>query len=108
MDGLPQFGDTSGSPLMTDTLADRFTTGTNTLASVPVAPVLQFLGSPASGPAQIQLSGGETFRSYQMQFSDDFLNWTQLDTALSTNGSWLFANPSPPFAGRSYRAMALP
>lgn len=108
MGGPPSFGDTDNNPLMTDTLGTRFVAGTNTLPAVPVAPMLQILGSPPYGATQIQLVGGEAFRSYQIESSDDLQNWSTLDTVMPTNSSFIFTDPAPAPTNRNYRAIALP
>ena len=93
---------------MTETLAARFTAGTNLLGATPLAPWLQLLSAPTNGAVQLQLTGGEAYRSYQMQASGDLMAWDALTTITATNSSFIFTDPAPAATNRHYRALAIP
>ncbi len=104
----PLLGDTNSNPILTETIATAFTPGANLLPAIPLAPTLQLPSPAGNGMMQVQLTGGEAYRVYELQFSPDLLNWTNLGAIQATDSTAVLTDPNPAPANRNYRVQVMP
>ncbi len=104
----PTMGDANLSPIMTETIPTAFTPSANLLPATPLAPTLQLLSPAGNGTMQVQLTGGEAYRVYQLQFSHDLLNWTNLGAIQATDTTAVLTDPGPAPTNWNYRVQAMP
>jgi hypothetical protein len=104
----PLLSDTNSNPIMTETIATAFTPGANLLPATPLAPTLRLASPSGNGTMQVQLTGGEAYRVYELQFSPDLLNWTNLGAIQAADSTAVLTDPSPAPTNRNYRVQVMP